>query len=418
MNKIILLENGIRLAFLNIPHVHSVSFGCFFGAGSAFETPENNGVSHFIEHMCFKGTSKRSAFDIVCDTDRLGANVNAYTSKETTCYYIQCLDEQAETCMEILSDIVCNHTFPEDEMEKEKEVVVEEIKMCEDTPDDLCSELASTAFWGDNPLGMNILGTAESVHSFKREDLIAYEEKRYVANNLVISIAGNIEEERAIELCEKYFGNFREGKKPEGMKNTQSNCGGVLTSTKQNEQANVCLTFNGVSRENLSELMAIKIMCTCFGGNMSSVLFQRLREEMGLAYNVYAYQSAYQTGGAVTIYLGTSPKKLKTALREIKKVIDEYRENGFSPDEFERGVNQQKTAYLMGLESSISLMRVNGERCLATNKPFDADAEIEIINSITLEDMNNVFKKVFDSTPSIGYVGVETDFDLQEFFKK
>lgn len=418
MNKIILLKNGIRLSFLNIPHVHSVSFGCFFGAGSAYETTTNNGVSHFIEHMCFKGTKKRTAFDIVCDTDRLGANLNAYTSKETTCYYIQCLDEQADTCMEILSDIVCNHTFPVDEMEKEKEVVIEEIKMCEDTPDDLCSELASTAFWGNNPLGMNILGTSETVRSFKREDLISYENERYVANNLVISIAGNIEEEKAIELCEKYFGDFRQAEQPTKPNNSECGNGSVLTSIKKNEQANICLTYRGVARDNLLDLMAIKIMCTCFGGNMSSVLFQRLREDMGLAYNVYAYQSTYQNAGAVTLYLGTSPGKLKTALQEIKKIIDEYLENGFSTDEFERGVNQQKTAYLMGLESSISLMRVNGERAISKNEPFDADAEIEIINSITLDDLNRVFKNAFDSVPSIGYVGVEQDFDFQEFFKK
>ena len=416
MNEIIVLDNGIRISYANIPYTHTVSMGCFFGAGSRYETQNNNGISHFIEHMVFKGTKKRTAFDLVCDVDNLGANMNAYTGKESTCYYIQGLSEQFETCMEILSDMVCNHTFPEDEMEKEKEVVIEEIKMCEDTPDDLCHELASKAYWGNDSLSMPILGTAEKVRSFTRKDLIDYERSRYVASNTVISIAGNVTRDDAVKVVKQYFGEFRTGKVEDKFERTEKAAQTVVTSIKPNEQANVCLTFDGVSASD-KDKDAVGVLCTCFGGNMSSVLFHRLREEMSLAYNVFAYASKYSDKGALSIYIGTSPQKVKTAIVEIKKIIDEYIEKGFSEDEFVRGVNQMKSAYVMGLETSTSLMRVYADRLLLDNKPFDVDAQLKLLDEITLDDLNRVFKKCFSVVPTIGYVGTEQDFDMQQIFE-
>ena len=416
MNKIITLDNGIRISFINIPNIHSVSFGCFFGAGSRFESKKNNGISHFIEHMSFKGTKKRTAFDLVCDVDKLGANMNAYTGKEVTCYYIQGLSEQSEACFEILADLVCNHTFPEDEMEKEKEVVVEEIKMCNDTPDDLCIDLAIASFWGDDPIGMTILGDEDTVRGFTRQDLIDYENQRYVASNLVISIAGNIDEGFAVDLVKKYFGNFRVGNAPSIKNNLSKVAPSVNLAIKPNEQANICLTYDGVSSKDPDE-NTVSILCSCFGGNMSSVLFQRLREELSLAYSVYLFPSKYRDKGTISIYIGTSPTKVKTALEEIKRIIGDYVEHGFSKEEFTRGVNQQKSAYLMGLESSLTLMRVYANYTLINNAPYDIDKELEQINRITVDDLNRVFRKFFMGLPAIGYVGTSQDFDLQEIFK-
>lgn len=417
MNEIIVLDNGIKLSYAYIPYIHTVSTGCYFGAGSRYETERNNGISHFIEHNVFKGTKKRSAFDLVCDVDKIGANMNAYTGKETTCYYIQGLAEQFEVCLEILSDMVCNHTYPEDEIEKEKEVVIEEIKMCEDTPDDLCHELASKSYWGNHPLSLPILGNAETVRSFIRQDLIDYEQQRYVSENLVISVVGNIDRQTVIDLVGKYFADFRKGKVDDKAVEFVKSDAQVVTSIKPNEQANVCLTFDGVSASD-KDKDVVGVLCTCFGGNMSSVLFHRLREEMSLAYSVFAYSSKYSDNGSLSIYIGTSPEKVKTALTEIKKIIDEYMQHGFSKEEFVRGVNQMKSAYVMGLESSTTLMRVYADRTLLSGEPFDIDKKLALLDAITLDDLNRVFKKCFSSVPTIGYVGTEQDFDLQEVFKR
>lgn len=416
MNKLVVLENGIRLSIMNIPHVHTVSIGCFFGAGSRYENKKNNGISHFIEHMVFKGTTNRSAFDLVCAADDLGANLNAYTGKEATVFYIQCLYEHREICMDILSDLLLNHTFPEDELEKEKEVVVEEIKMCEDTPDDLCHELAGKVFWGDSTLSYPILGTEETVRSFTREDLIKYEEERYVGSNLVISVAGGIDEAEAIRLVNNYFGGMKKG----SVHDIDDAIGKLewrlSEAIKPNEQANICISFGGVSKNDPDRDVMI-VLCSCFGGNMSSVLFHRLREEMSLAYSVYSYPTRFSDRGAVSIYIGTSPAKVKTALIEIKKIIDEYIEHGFSESEFKRGINQLKSGYLMGMETSMSLMRLYGEYALAEGKEFDIDKQLEEIDKITLDDINRVFRKSFTTPVTIGYVGSKQDFDMLSIFK-
>ena len=199
MNEIITLKSGLRVSYENLPYAHSVCIGVFFGAGSRRETAEINGISHLLEHVCFKGTEKRSAFQIVCDVDALGANVNAYTTKEMTAYYIQSICEYVDKAAEILSDLVLHHTIPEDELEREKEVVIEEINMCEDDPDDLSSDLVAKAYWGDSPLSRPILGTAENVRRFTREDIFDYERRYYVSGNCVISITGNISREDALK---------------------------------------------------------------------------------------------------------------------------------------------------------------------------------------------------------------------------
>lgn len=417
MNEIIVLDNGIKISYAYLPYVHTVSMGCFFGVGSRYENERTNGISHFIEHTVFKGTAKRTAFDLVCDVDKLGANMNAYTTKEKTCYYIQGLSEHFDICFEILADMVCNHTYPEDELEKEKEVVIEEIKMCDDDASDLCTELATKSYWGDHPLAKNVLGTVETVKAFTRQDLLDYEQEHYVSGNLVVSVVGNIDRQTVIDAVNKYFGDYRKGKVDHKAICYERQKVEVVQTVKNNKQANICLTFDGVSSAD-NDKDAIGILSTCFGGNMSSVLFHRLREEMSLAYSVYSYTSTYSDSGVLSIFIGTSPEKVKTALIEIKKIIDEYIEKGFSEDEFVRGINQMKSAYVMGLENSLTLMRVYADRALSKGLPFDINKKLERLDKVTLDDLNRVFKKYLSTVPTIGYVGAEQDFDMQEIFKK
>jgi len=413
MNEIITFKNGLKFSFEKMPYSHSVCIGIFFGAGSRRETPELNGISHLLEHICFKGTAKRSAFDIVCDADALGANINAYTTKELTAYYIQTIREYAEDCAEILSDVVLHHTIPEDELEREKEVVIEEINMCEDMPDDLSSDLVAGAYWGESSLSRPILGTEENVRRFTRDDIFDYERRFYVSSNCVISITGNIEKEDALSLVEKYF-QVKEGVVEPYKEETPSPRPKVLTSYKDNEQANINLAFKGVGFSSKDDLASI-ILCAVFGGSMSSVLFQVLREQMGLAYSVSSYDSAYlgENTGVFNVYIGTSNDKVKTSLLKIKELIAEYREKGFSAEEFKRGYNQLKGSYIMGFESPLTLMRVYAKYALA-GETFDIDAIISRLNTVTLDDINRLFKYYTQDKPAVGYVGKKPDFDLEK----
>ena len=415
MNEVILLDNGLRLCFENLPYAHSVCIGIFFGAGSRRETADINGISHLLEHICFKGTAKRTAFEIVSDVDALGANINAYTTKELTAYYIQSIREYVDDAAEILSDLVLHHTIPEDELEREKEVVIEEINMCEDTPDDVANDLVAAAFWGESPLSRPILGTVENVRRFTREDIFDYQNRYYVSRNCVISITGDISREEAIALVRKYF-DVPDGYVEQYKEETPALVPTVKSAVKDIEQANICIAYRGLGFSNKDDLAAI-ILSAVFGGNMSSVLFQILREQMSLAYSVSSYDTAYvgDKTGAFNIYIGTSNEKAKVAVSKILEIVENYRKNGFSEEEFKRGYNQLKGSYMMGFESPLTLMRVYAKYALAGEK-FDLDAIYERLKQVTCEDVNRIFRSFTEIKPSVGYVGKQPDFDLEKLF--
>ena len=282
-------ENGFRLIVKKIDGLLSVSAGILVGAGSANESAGENGISHFLEHMMFKGTEKRTAFEISDSIDRIGAQINAFTAKELTCYYVKSTAEHFGEAAEILADLFFCSQYAEEEAEKEKGVVLEEINMEEDSPEDLCLDLLSEAYFGKRGYGRTILGKKENVKRFTREDLFDYVARYYTPDNVVLSVAGNVSFEEAEAIAEQYFLPAFQGRKnrPHSMKEP-SFAGGHLFRSKKIEQAHVALCVQGVALGS-PEINAVNLANVVFGGGMSSRLFQRIREEMGLAYSVYSY---------------------------------------------------------------------------------------------------------------------------------
>ena len=413
MNKVILLKTGIRMAYTYDPNVHSVCWGVFVGAGSCDESAANNGISHLIEHMCFKGTARRSAFDIVRETDELGADINAFTSKEMTAYYVHCIDESIEPCCDILADIVLYHTFEEGELSREKQVVLEEIDMSADSPDDLVGDMAAAAFWGDSPKARPILGSKENVLSFGREDLFAYQRRLYVSGNVVLSVVGHITEAEAVRLAETYF-VFPQGevaKTYAPYARVPRQCG----QSKDIEQSNLVLSYDGFARYD-DRIPALTVMDSVFGGGMSSILFQRVREELGLAYSVYSYPSCYIDGGAFNIYLGTNPAKVGQALGTVAELVADFRRRGIDEAQLARGKQQSKSAYVLGLESNMALMRVQARYLLMRNTPFDATENIALLDAVRVQDVLDVAQHVFAAPPSVGVVAKTIDDYMGYFY--
>lgn len=404
-------SSGLRLVHKQMTGVRSVAIGVMFAVGSASENLQNNGISHFIEHMMFKGTTKRSAYDIVCDIDGLGAQINAFTSKQSTCYYTISANEYAENCMEIMSDFLFNSTFEQTEMDKEKGVVLEEIAMSEDTPDDLCMENLGSAYYKGSTMGYTILGSADNIRGFKTADLQQYVQEKYSAANMVVSVVGNITRQEAIELVGKYFDNnvFRGGYKMQKISHTARR--DSVMAIKPLEQSNIALAFPCLEFGD-DRNMALMALNAAFGGGMSSRLFQEVRERSGLAYNVYSYPSAYYGDGVFSIYLGTNPKTAKKALCCIREEIEKLKKYGLAGDELSRVKKQLKGSYILSQESSASLMRVYGRNALYLDEYFDFDSKIQSIDLITEDSIRQLVDLIFDFDKVVtSYVGKEIDFD-------
>ncbi len=380
-------KNGLRLIVKPTDGAFSVSCGVLVGAGSRYETPEINGISHFIEHMMFKGTDKRSAFEISDAIDSIGGQINAFTTKETTCYYVKSTAEHTEEAVEVLSDLFFNSTFEESEMNREKGVVIEEINMNEDTPDDLCMDLLSAAHFGTTGLGATILGPAENVKNFQRADLLAYMDRFYCPENVIVCFIGKISVQEAEELTEKYFAeNFKRGGfiAPKLENNVLF---GKKTVKKDIEQAHICLAYKGCKYSD-EDINYFNLLNTALGGGMSSVLFQKVREELGLAYSVYSYVSAYRDCGSLCVYAGVNPQKADIALDCILGEIEKFKKNGLSSREFERAKEQIKGSFVFSQESGSSQMLLYAKYLLYTGNVFSFEKKIEDINAVTCDKLN------------------------------
>ncbi|MDE6474222.1 MAG: insulinase family protein [Clostridia bacterium] len=415
MNKIYRFPSGLRLAYKYSPAVRSVGIAVMTAVGSGNETAQNNGISHFIEHMYFKGTKDKSSFEIVEYVDGIGAQINAFTSKQTTCFYTLSIDTEAENCLKILSEILFESTFDKEEMEREKGVVLEEISMCEDDNSDVVLDMLAEGYFGNNPLGRTILGERENVKNFTRDDLIEYIGNNYCAESSVVSIVGNIEFDKAKELVEKYF----EGKFSSNCKrswhdirhNTQRT---VLSKYKDIEQSNIAIAFPAFEYDS-KLTMAEALVNTIVGGGMSSRLFQEVREKRGLAYNVYTYNSSYVNNGVMSLYIGTNVESVKKAVDCTLDLIEDLRKNGLTKKELERGIAQLKGNYVLGQESNGVMMRVNAKNVLFTDRVFDIDEKLKEIDSITLEQTKEVIDYTYDlSKASLAYVGKKPKCDVNK----
>lgn len=410
MNKVV-LSNGLRVVYEKIPTCRSVSFGIWVKTGSRNETGEQNGISHFIEHMLFKGTDRFTAKDIAELFDGIGGNVNAFTTKEYTCYYVKVLDEHLPLAMEVLADMFFHSRLDVEELDKERNVILEEISMYEDTPDDLVHDLLAKAAYGAHPLGQTILGLEENLLRFQPDDLRGYMKQHYHVDNTVVSIAGNITE-RVIPLVEKHFAGFSNRGVTSAL-TAPGFIGDALFHGKKTEQNHICLSLPGCPIGD-PDLYAMIILNNAIGGGMSSRLFQEIREKRGLAYSVYSYHSSQIDSGLFTIYTGTAPKQTEEVLKVSMDVIGEMLVKGMSDSELRKGKEQLKGSLLLSLESTSSRMNRLGKNELMQGKHFTLDEIIARIESVNLEQVNGLAKRLFSHPFALAMVG-QSDEAIQNF---
>jgi predicted Zn-dependent peptidase len=394
-------HNGVRIVLENIPTVRSVAIGVWIGTGSRNETQENNGISHFLEHMFFKGTKTRSAREIAESFDSIGGQVNAFTSKEYTCYYAKVLDEHSKYALEVLADMFFNSTFDENELKKEKNVVFEEIKMYEDTPDDIVHDLLSRASYKEHSLGYPILGTEETLNTFNGDSLRQYMKETYIPENVVISVAGNVDDS-FIQVVEQYFGGFESSARlqetTEPTFYTEK-----LSRKKDTEQAHLCLGYKGLPVGN-EHIYSLIVLNNVLGGSMSSRLFQEVREQRGLAYSVYSYHSSYKDSGMLTIYGGTGSGQLNVLYETIQSTLNTLMDKGITSRELSNSKEQIKGNLMLSLESTNSRMSRNGKNELLLKRHRTLDEILESIEEVTEESVNELGRKLFDTDLSISLV--------------
>jgi predicted Zn-dependent peptidase len=384
--------NGIRVLLEKIPTVRSVSIGVWIGAGSRHETEENNGISHFMEHMLFKGTSKRNARQIAESFDRIGGFVNAFTSKEYTCFFSKVLDEHAEYALDVLADMFFESTFSETELGKEKGVVFEEIKMYEDTPDEMVHDLLGEASYGSHPLGYPILGTDKSLNTFNSDTLRKYMNEQYTPDNIVISLAGNVDDS-FIQTVEKLFGGFQIDHQTRNQKlpDFQTN---KIARKKETEQAHLCLGYKGLPIGD-DDIYNLIVLNNVLGGSMSSRLFQDVREERGLAYSIFSYHSAFQDNGMLTIYGGTGANQVNQLYDTIQLSLEQLKQDGISEKELQYSKEQLKGNLMLSLESTNSRMSRNGKNELMLRRHLSLDDMLDEINRVSKARIDELAKTLF-----------------------
>ncbi len=387
------LSNGIRVVSETLPKSRSISIGVWVKVGSRHEPKEIGGTSHFIEHMFFKGTEKRSAKDIATEIDSLGGEMNAFTSQETTTYYVKVLDEHLAAAIDILADILLGSKFDPAEMEKERKVILEEIKGVEDTPDDFIHELFTSTVWPDNPLGRPILGTKETIKALTHKDILAYIENYYSPKEIVISVAGNFEHARLIELLNNAFGKLsRTGVAKQDVTPTFTHA--ITVRKKQLEQVQVCLGCKGLHYTH-EDRYVIWALNTVLGNSMSSRLFQEVREQNALAYSIYSYVISYRDTGLLTVYAGTDPSNALQAIRLVLKELKKIKDEGITPAEELRVRNQIKGNLVLSLESSNSHMSRIARQEIYFGKYISVDDIIKGVDKVTSGDVQRLARQLF-----------------------
>jgi predicted Zn-dependent peptidase len=417
MNRIYTFSNGLRLALCSLEHTRSIAIGVFVGAGAANETKERNGIAHFTEHLLFKGTSKRSAFDIANEMESVGAMINAFTARHMTCYYTISTDEHTELCMDVLSDLFFNAKLLDEDVDKERKVILEEISRDEDDPEDVCTEGLASVFYGDSYMGRAILGTRENVQRFTAKDIKSFMEDYYVSGNTIISISGHFDEEKIIALADEFFAKkFNAGKDIAPLDEVDTHSA-LFTKIKDTEQANIAFAFPSY-HFGYEKREIVSLLSSVFGGGMSSRLFQNVREKQGLAYEIYSIVGADMKAGSFCIFIGTNPKNSEQATLAIREEINKLKESGITEQEFNKGLQQLKSNLVLGAESSLSLMRANGRNMVMQGKMFDINERLDVINSLTLEDVRKAINYIFNyENVSASYVGPKIDVDVFKLIK-
>jgi predicted Zn-dependent peptidase len=389
------LPNGIKVITEAMPHVRSVSVGIWVSSGSRRETAEENGLSHFIEHMLFKGTANRSAEDIARSVDSIGGNLDAFTAKEMVCFNTKVLDEHLPVALDVLSDLVLNPSFRDEDIEKEKGVILEEIKMDADSPDYLVHEIFSSNFWKDHPLGKPILGTRETVKRFNQAMVQDYYRGVYTPSNLLITAAGNLGHERLVNLARERFEALPAAapEPPQAAPTTHARIS--LRSKKDLEQVHVCLGVPSYPIPH-EDRFTCYVLNTILGGGMSSRLFQNIRERQGLAYAVFSELSPYSDTGCLSVYAGTSLESAKKVVESVLKEFTDLKHQTAPAEEVRRAKDHLKGSLMLSLESTSSRMSNLARQEMHFRRFFSLDELAESIERVTAEDVQRVAQTFFD----------------------
>lgn len=403
------LNNGTRVVMEEVPYVSSVSIGVFINTGTINENMEINGISHFIEHMLFKGTKNRTGKEIAEFIDKIGGELNAFTEAEYTCFYVRTLDKHIVKAIEILSDIIYNPTFNSDDIKNEKKVIIEEIKMYMDSPEDLVYDLLNEAMFKGSSLSLPILGTIDSVRKLQRETIVDYYNRYYTPENMVISICGNFDSKEVLDILEEYF--YKKSNKTVNQKEIHSIDKHPIIKQNVNwqykdiEQLNFCIGMEGIRRGD-KDIYPLALVNNVLGGCISSRLFQKIREEKGLVYSIYSHLDTYRDTGIFSIYAALSPEQLMNVVKLIKEEIDCLKKYLITEEELNKSKEQIKSSYILGLEDTFSRMINLGESELLLRRIIPHKEIIETIDKICIDDIERVVLRVFDESKyNIAYVG-------------
>lgn len=387
------LSNGLPVVLEPMEWVRSVSIGIYIKVGSAYETTQTNGLSHLIEHMLFKGTKHRSGKEIAMAFGKIGGEVNAYTAKEDTCYYAHLLDEHLIEGIELLGDMICNSIFDPEELRKEIEVILEEIDMYQDSPEDLAIEHLQAISFPNSALGFDISGKKEVVSNFQREDLIQFMDYWYTANNMVISIAGSFDTNRILPVLENNFGHIKKGS-PMFQTEKSIFVPSYSSIQKEIEQTHISVGFLGSHYHSKNKYIQM-LLNQCLGDGDDSRLFQKLREELGLAYSIYSFCEFFHDAGIFQIYSAMNPQKVQIFFKELQSIFRELHQVGITEDELTCAKEQLRTGLLMGLDLCDNRMEQNGKSLLFHRKQQNTEQIIERLLSITREEVNTHIKEHF-----------------------
>lgn len=396
------LDNGLRIISQKMNETEAVTIEIWTGVGSRYERAEQNGISHFLEHMAFKGTKTRNAKQIAEDFDNIGGQLNAFTSREHTVYYAKVLKENFTDAADLLADIIQNSIFEQQEIERERNVVLQEIAMTNDAPDDIIFDLYQGTAFSDQPIGRPILGPSKLVANFTKEDLTGYVDEHYNAGNLILSVAGNIEHKTVLDFAKKSLSSINKGNRSDRVSAKYS--GGEHREERDLEQVHMTFGFEGISYLN-EDVYKVQLLSCILGGGMSSRLFQEIREKRGLAYAVSSFNSSYLDSGTFTVYSATSPDKINVLINavcdEMKRATDDITEA-----ELKKAKAQAKAGLLMAQESCSNRADALGRRLMCYGKYISNQEILDKMNSTTVGDVKEILEKIITSSkPTLAAIG-------------
>ncbi len=396
MYKKIILGNGIPVVMETAKETRSICLGIWVKTGSRNETVSKNGISHFLEHMFFKGTAKRTAKDIAVEIDSMGGELNAFTSREGTTFYIKVLDEQIDSAVELLSDIFLNSTFHENEIEKEKSVIFEEIKLVEDSPEEFIHDLFNKNIWGESGLGQSVIGSKETIKAFTKKDIIEYIDKQYGTKNIIIACSGNFNEEKLMKSLDLSFGSINRNSISKKESCPEFN-GKTNIIPKDLAEVHLCLGFKGLPHAS-KDRYTMYLLNTIFGAGASSRLFQEIREKRGLAYSIGSFNMSYFNTGVWTIYTGTDRSKVREV---VDIIIDQIKglSDSITSDELKKAKNQLKGNLVLALESTSSKMVNIARQEMYYGRYFSPEDTIKAVESVTLEDLKTLSAQLVGNNP-------------------